>query len=192
MIELKPDVIGVRLKELREKRGLSHEKLADELMVKYGNGQTKKPISIDSLKAYEVSDNNHSKFGNQKGMKIENFIMLANFYNVSLDYLLGVENETSHDMKYICSVTKLTEDAVDKLEKLPSFAHIVNYITKGWLPYLSEIEMENLFSSIEKYVSSNNINSRESAMDMLEIQERFTSLKCCIQNKEIDTHKRLL
>lgn len=169
MIELKPDVIGARLKELREKRGLSHEKLADELMVKYGNGQTKKPISIDSLKAYEVSDNNHSKFGNQKGMKIENFIMLANFYNVSLDYLLGVENETSHDMKYICSVTKLTEDTVDKLEKLPSFAHIVNYITKGWLPYLSEIEMENLFSSIEKYVSSNNINSREFAMDMLEI-----------------------
>lgn len=49
MIELKPDVIGVRLKELREKRGLSHEKLADELMAKYGNGQTKKPISIDSL-----------------------------------------------------------------------------------------------------------------------------------------------
>ena len=37
MIELKPDVIGVRLKELREKRGLSHEKLADELMAKYGN-----------------------------------------------------------------------------------------------------------------------------------------------------------
>ena len=52
--------------------------------------------------------------------------------------------------------------------------------------------MENLFSSIEKYVSSNNINSRESAMDMLEIQEKFTSLKCCIQNKERDTHKRLL
>ena len=60
MIELKPDVIGVRLKELREKRGLSHEKLADELMAKYGNGQTKKPISIDTgtlvLSRYPIID----------------------------------------------------------------------------------------------------------------------------------------
>ena len=67
MIELNPCVIGEKLKRLREEKGLSHERLAKELQEKYGGGQDgKKPISIDSLKAYEVSRIEHSKIHDWK------------------------------------------------------------------------------------------------------------------------------
>ena len=190
MIELNPCVIGEKLKYLREEAGLSHERLAEELQKKYG-GNGKKPISIDSLKAYEVSRIEHSKSGNQKGMKLENFIMLANFYSVSLDYLLGIEKEKSHDMNYICKNTKLNEKTVEKLKQIPEFAHMVDYIATGWLPYMKNNEINELFGAIEKYLSSDNVNSRESAMDMLNIQEQLTNLKYSIHSKEKDPHKRL-
>ena len=91
MIELNPCVIGEKLKHLREEKGLSHERLAKELQEKYGGGQDgKKPISIDSLKAYEVSRIEHSKSGNQRGMKLENFVMLANYYNVPLESIFFI------------------------------------------------------------------------------------------------------
>ena len=193
MIELNPYVIGEKLKHLREERGLSHERLAEELQKKYGRDlDSKKPISIDSLKAYEVSRIEHSKSGNQRGMKLENFIMLANFYNVSMDYLLGIEEEKSHDMNYVCKNTKLNEKTVMKLKQIPEFAYLVNYIASGWLPYMKNNEINELFGAIEKYLGSDNVNSRESAMDMLNIQEQLTSLKCSIHSKEKDPHKRLL
>ena len=190
MIELKTNIIGERLKQLREKKGLSLEKLADELMERYGNGETKTPISLDSLKAYEVSDENHSKYGNQKGMGLKNLIMLANYYDVSLDYLLGVEEETSHDMNYICKETKLKENTISELQKVPAFAHIVDYIAKGLLPYMSITDISGLFSAIENYIS-NSSNNRELALNMLEIQERFTTIRLKVNEKVDIPHKRL-
>lgn len=190
MIELSTTVIGARLKQLREQKGLSHDKLAKELQVKFGNDDDKKPISTDSLKAYEVTDCNHSKYGNQKGMKIENFIMLANYYNVSLDYLLGIEDETSHNMKYVCSETKLKEETIRKLKGIPAFAHIIDYIANGLLPYMDISEISSLFNCIEKYISSENDN-RESALNMLEIQQIITKVRIDINNKFDEPRKRL-
>lgn len=190
MIELNTKIIGERLKKLREKKGISHEKLADELMKRYGNNEAKKPISVDSLKAYEVSNENHSKYGNQKGMKIENFILLANYYDVSLDYLLGVEEETSHDMKYICTETKLKEDTISALKKVPAFANIVDYIAKGLLPYMDISEITELFGTIGNYISKST-DSREMALNMLEIQEKLTKIRLNVNEREEKIHKKL-
>lgn len=190
MIELNTKIIGERLKKLREKKGISHEKLAEELMKRYGNNEAKKPISVDSLKAYEVSNENHSKYGNQKGMKIENFILLANYYDVSLDYLLGVEEETSHDMKYICTETKLKEDTISALKKVPAFANIVDYIAKGLLPYMDISEITELFGTIGNYISKST-DSREMALNMLEIQEKLTKIRLNVNEREEKIHKKL-
>lgn len=190
MIELNTKIIGERLKKLREKKGISHEKLADELMKRYGNNEAKKPISVDSLKAYEVSNENHSKYGNQKGMKIENFILLANYYDVSLDYLLGVEEETSHDMNFICKETKLKEDTVSALKKVPAFANIVDYIAKALLPYMDISEITELFGAIGNYISKST-DSREMALNMLEIQEKLTKIRLNVNEREEKIHKKL-
>ena len=190
MIELNTKIIGERLKKLREKKGISHEKLADELMKRYGNNETKKPISKDSLMAYEVSDENHSKYGNQKGMRLKNLIMLANYYDVSLDYLFGVEEETSHDMNFICKETKLKEDTISALKKVPAFANIVDYIAKGLLPYMDISEITELFGTIGNYISKST-DSREMALNMLEIQEKLTKIRLNVNEREEKIHKKL-
>lgn len=89
--------MGKRLKDERERRGLSHEKLRLALMEKYGI-----EISKDSLINYEVSDEHHTKACKNNGMRVEYLRYFADFYGVSADYLMGisdfrgfVENEQS-------------------------------------------------------------------------------------------------
>jgi transcriptional regulator with XRE-family HTH domain len=112
MIKLDTNAMGKRLKELRSSRGISHEKLAEDI-----KNKNLGKISSDSLKAYEVSDDNHSKAGNQKGMTIKNLITLANYYDVSVDYILGIEKEKKNSIHYICTETGLSENAVENLMK---------------------------------------------------------------------------
>lgn len=64
-----------RIKELRKKRGLSLEQLSSEL------GKQGCYISSSSLSKYERGVRNP---------KIDNWLALANYFNVSLDYLQGI------------------------------------------------------------------------------------------------------
>ena len=77
-------VMAKRLKELREGKRLSHVNLAKALKDQYGI-----EISRDSLMAYEVSDPNNTKAYRNEGMKVEYLRCLAEYYGVSVDYLLG-------------------------------------------------------------------------------------------------------
>ena len=79
-----------RLKDLREQRGLSHVSLSAALNEKYGI-----EISRHSLMNYEVSDPNHSKSYINEGMRVEYLRCLADFYQVSSDYLLGFTKDPS-------------------------------------------------------------------------------------------------
>lgn len=65
-------VMGNRLKELRERKGISQQLCADEV-----------GISVRTLQRYE-----HGKPG-----CIEYLIKLAKYYSVSLDYLEGETDE---------------------------------------------------------------------------------------------------
>lgn len=77
---------GTRLKELRQEHGLSHVQLSNQLKNKYGIS-----VSRDSLMAYEVADDARSKADKlpNLGMRVEYLYCLADFYGVSLDYLVG-------------------------------------------------------------------------------------------------------
>lgn len=85
-------VMAERIKTLREKRGLSHERLSKAIKEKYGI-----EISSDSLMNYEVSDENHTKFGKNRGMRVQYLCCLSDFYGVSSDYILGMSDIKTPD-----------------------------------------------------------------------------------------------
>lgn len=58
-----------RIRELRKKRGLSQDRLANEMS-----------INIKTLRRYEVGEHNP---------RVAILIELADYFNVSIDYLVG-------------------------------------------------------------------------------------------------------
>lgn len=101
-----------RLKQLREGRGLSHDKLSKALADQYGV-----KISPDSLINYEVADANHTKAYKNQGMRVEYLRCLANFYQVSADYLIGITDVKSQDpsIATIVKSTGLSERSIYRL-----------------------------------------------------------------------------
>lgn len=105
-----------RLKELRQEKHISHQALADTIGVS-------KQVVIN----YEVAANNGGVVTNSPsdktlsvaGMKIETLYKLAEYYNVSVDYLLGRTDVKTPDteLKTVCEVTNLSESAVNKIIK---------------------------------------------------------------------------
>lgn len=81
-------IMAQRLRELRNKKGLSYETLRKSLMEKYGVD-----ISVDSLKNYEVTTPHHKKAYKNLGMRVEYLQTLADFYGVSTDYILARTND---------------------------------------------------------------------------------------------------
>lgn len=85
------DGIAERLKDLREnwedengqEQKLSHQELAKRI-----NAQYETAIHPDTLKFYEAK-NGHSKARNNLGMRLETLYCLADFYQVSIDYIVG-------------------------------------------------------------------------------------------------------
>ena len=74
---------AVRLKALRESKKLSHDKLLAALREKYGD-----KFSRQSLLNYENSEEFSAKSQAVKGMSSERLAILADFYRVSVDYLV--------------------------------------------------------------------------------------------------------
>lgn len=109
-----------RLKELREEKGLTFEKLAYSLTEKYGDsdqGEGKYIISVGALKNYEVSDIYNSKFKTGYGMNIQYLSIFADFYDVSTDYLLGRTDSKLPDIddRAIQVKTGLSDKAINVL-----------------------------------------------------------------------------
>ena len=88
-MENRTDIIANRLRLLRKNSGLSTAKLAEALDEKY-----KGVITEQTIKSYEAR-NSSSKYKKNLGMSIERLIMFAEFYNVSADYILGLDDDPS-------------------------------------------------------------------------------------------------
>ena len=101
-------VMAERLKQLREERGLSHDKLSKTMFDQYGV-----KISPDSLMNYEVADAGHTKAYKNQGMRVEYLRCLADFYGVSADYLLGASSIKSQDtdIRMVTQATGLAENS---------------------------------------------------------------------------------
>lgn len=68
-----------RIKEIRKKKKLTLQQVSN-----------KTGISVSSLSAYEKQEGNKG----YRNPKIENWIKLANFFNVSVTYLMGISDQT--------------------------------------------------------------------------------------------------
>lgn len=104
--------IAIRLKLLREEKGISHETLSSAT-----------GISKDTLIKYEKTDEYNTSFGANKGMRIDFAVSLAKFYNTSTDYILCNTDIKSPDLTIsdICKKTGLKETAVNRLIMLKQF-----------------------------------------------------------------------
>ena len=101
-----------RLKMLRREKKLSHEKLSAVLKVQYGIS-----LSRASLIDYENTDVQSVKAGAAGKMSVDRIAVLADFYGVSTDYLLGRSDIRSRDesAKALTDYTGLSESAIQAL-----------------------------------------------------------------------------
>lgn len=132
-----------RLKELRNSKKLSHDKLRDELQNKFGI-----KISRASLLNYEIDNEFHSKAGDFSNLKMnaEFLSCLADFYGVSTDYLLCRTDIKSRNpnMQEACKITALSEDAISALQDSFHASDALNYL-------LLERAFKNLLMNITFY-----------------------------------------
>lgn len=98
----------LRLKELREQRRLNQEGLAICLNV-----------SQSTVSAYEVGD---------RTPDLETIIKIANFFNVSIDYLVGLS-----DVKQVLKSSDLTSDELDILRTYKQLSFIDKEKVKAYI-----------------------------------------------------------
>lgn len=138
-------VLGARLKALREERGLSHVDLIKQLNEKYGIS-----VSRDSVMAYEISDETRAKASKlpNMGMRVETLYCLADFYGVSLDYLLGKTTVKAADcnMQYMSGYTGLSEQTLEILHQEASSSKQETGDVLCW-PNCIAILINTIFSS---------------------------------------------
>ena len=86
-----------RLIQLREQRGITQQELADKLK-----------ITRQSLSLYEKAE---------RTINIELLARIADFFNVSTDYLMGRTDTATmnEDIQTACKITGLSEEAINKL-----------------------------------------------------------------------------
>lgn len=151
------EVLADRLRELRKEKGLSWDSLAETLKAQY-----EIQIHRDTLKFYEAKKG-HSKAGNNRAMKAEYLYCLADFYGVSVDYLLGRTDTRSPDadIKAVCEFTGLSEQAVTSLKAYSkkSVSFISEFLEKAEITHIALL-YENLKRYRKKLHTYEQIGSR--------------------------------
>ena len=102
--------ISERLKKCRNEKGMSQQEIANALNVQ------RQIISY-----YETG---------KRQPNITDIVKLAELYNISADYILGLSDvaTTDENMKYICGYTGLSEKAVKKLNESKDSGYITNLL----------------------------------------------------------------
>ena len=98
-----------RLKDLRKEKKLSFEQLSKQLAERGVN------ISHTNLKNYEINDPVHPLYGRTRSMSIEYLVAFAEFYDVSVDYLLGLSNSRKREYHDISEQLDLSDGAIEEL-----------------------------------------------------------------------------
>ena len=98
-----------RLEDLRKEKKLSFEQLSKQLAERGVN------ISHTNLKNYEINDPIHPLYGRTRSMSIEYLVAFADFYDVSVDYLLGLSNSRKREYHDIFEQLGLCDGAIEEL-----------------------------------------------------------------------------
>lgn len=122
-------IFADRLVKLRESRGVTQQTLADDL-----------EITRQSLSLYEKA---------QRTINIDLLVKIAKYFNVSTDYLLGLNDNATTDieLKAVCYYTGLNEKSV----------HLLNLLNKVKKLNISEAQppiidiLDNMILNINDY-----------------------------------------
>ena len=98
-----------RLEDLREEKKLSFEQLSKQL------AERGISISHTNLKNYEINDPLHPLYGRTRSMSIEYLAAFADFYDVSVDYLLGLSSSRKREYHDISEQLGLCDGAIQEL-----------------------------------------------------------------------------
>ena len=98
-----------RLADLRKEKKLSFEQLSRELE-KRGV-----MISHTNLMYYEIGDPFHKLYDRTRSMSIEILAGLADFYNVSLDYLMGFTTARNQNYQVIADTLLLSDETIENI-----------------------------------------------------------------------------
>lgn len=101
-----------RLQDLRKERKWSYETLERKLSER-GN-----PIDRNTLWIFEVDESFHPKYQRTRKMRIEQLVALADIFDVSVEYLLGISDYRKREYQGIGKELNLTPSAVDRLKDL--------------------------------------------------------------------------
>lgn len=190
--------MGKRLKELRESKGLSHEKLKKIMMEEYHI-----KISRDSLMSYEISDEFHSKAEKCPNLKmrVEYLNCFSDLYGVSTDYLLGKTDIKNPDIsvREICEYTGLSEESIPILHAwnnpfgVPKLLDSI--IGNRYADPLFETLVDLLNAvSCQEYEMEMHYKRSTSGADLDRIKDQFDKF-CKIEeqlNKELDDHFEII
>lgn len=173
-------LFGKRLKELRECKGLSHQKLSEALHEKYGI-----KISTNSLLNYEVTEKNHTKYEKNAGMRTEYLYYFSDFYGVSSDYLLGFTNEPCKKQTAVDELN-LPSSVVSYLRKMNNEDEVSSLFRNTIIAILSNSRFwEDIIPSIYRYINvsisellleeiSYECQSRKYNVDSFEFWKKYT------------------
>ena len=107
-----------RLKELRNENGITSTKMPSEL---------REYMTSACLIDYEETNpDKEIRFSKTKGMSIERLVALADYYNVSVDYILGRTDTRSKDYEvrelaeYVGASTKVIEGIIKMYKQVPA------------------------------------------------------------------------
>lgn len=177
-----------RLEDLRKEKKLSFEQLSKQL------AERGVSISHTNLKNYEINDPLHPLYGRTRSMSIEYLVAFADFYDVSVEYLLGLSNSRKQEYNNISEQLGLCDGAIEELirckEKSGSeedpkmYAQQDTAILNDFLTSMEfEIVMEKIKQSLFAYylytLSRNDLATRRREENATELEEaRLLMNKC--------------
>lgn len=103
------EITKERLADLRKEKKLSFEQLSRELEKR---GVI---ISHTNLMYYEIGDSCHKLYDRTRSMSIEILAGLADFYSVSLDYLMGFTTARNPDYQVIADTLLLSDETIENI-----------------------------------------------------------------------------
>lgn len=143
-------------------------------------------ISHTNLKNYEINDPVHPLYGRTRSMSIEYLVAFADFYDVSVEYLLGLSNSRKQEYNNISEQLGLCDGAIEELirckEKSGSeedpkmYAQQDTAILNDFLTSMEfEIVMEKVKQSLFAYylytLSRNDLATRRREQNAAELEE---------------------
>lgn len=172
---------GEKLQDLRKERGLTIKQVCDIIQTEYN-------FTLSTGKLNEMENDKPKDHG------FKSFVYLAKFYNVSVDYLLGLSEipsiPTDGKLQAAAEVTGLSDAAITSLQKLyennnmtweteilnmilesDEFLHILHYIEQSFTRPNKKIQYELLSTTTEDIGRTVITNYLNAILD--KIREKF-------------------